>query len=194
VSAIRVALVAVAAAAVTAACAAGQDAQTANERPSVDGTQGIVGDVHLEDVSIHAPAGNAYQYGADAPLTLYIANNGATTDTLVNVTSAAFTGWTIQQGAATVSTGTPTASPSAPVSPGAATAFSQTNIGMGNETSPETLLLTGLAHGSAPLYPGSSIPITLSFAKAGQITLDVPVELSSTPNQATIPPLPTSTA
>ena len=43
VSALRVALVAVGATVLTAACAAGQNAQTAYEQPSLDGTHGRIG-------------------------------------------------------------------------------------------------------------------------------------------------------
>src|SRR5664279_425663 len=74
VSAHRAALVALSAAALTAACAAGQHAATSVEKPSLDGTQGQVGSILLEGVALHAPTARSYPGGADVPLAVYIVN------------------------------------------------------------------------------------------------------------------------
>jgi hypothetical protein len=201
VSAHRAALVALSAAALTAACAAGQHAATSVEKPTLDGTQGRVGSILLEGVALHAPTDRYYPGGADVPLAVYIVNNGRSSDSLTNVTSTAFTrGWGV------VDTTTPSGAPSSPArtsasgSPGAASAGTPQQIGSGaalglglrnlapgGVASPRTLVLKGLATNSAPLFPGTTVKITFSFAKAGQTTLTVPVALTTTPNTATLP-------
>jgi copper(I)-binding protein len=47
------------------------------------------------------------------------------------------------------------------------------------------VLLRGLKNG--PLFPGESVPVTFTFAKAGQITLRVPVQLSVAPHNSIVP-------
>lgn len=56
-------------------------------------------------------------------------------------------------------------------------------------TEPIVLLrqLQDSAQQKGPLYPGESIPVTFTFAKAGSITLQVPVQLSTTPNNSIVP-------
>lgn len=190
-SALRAALVALSAAFLTAACAAGQQAQTANEKPSLDGTQGSVGSLQLEGVALHTPVGKSYAVGSSVPVSIYIANNGQSADTLTNVTSTAFSGWDIVStpslqvstapGAA-AATGTPKA-----IGAGAAVGLGLTNL-TDNTGSPETLVLTGLAKKSAPLYPGTAVKITFTFAKAGTTTLTVPVQVSKNPSHQILRP------
>ena len=49
------------------------------------------------------------------------------------------------------------------------------------------LVLTSL---TKPLYPAGSVPITFRFAKAGSVTVTVPVQLSTLPSGSglTVPP------
>jgi copper(I)-binding protein len=198
VSALRAALVALSAAVLTAACAAGQHAQTAEEKPTIDGTQGSVGAIQLESVALHTPPNSSYPAGASVPMSVYIANTGNTADTLTNVTSTAFTGWGVvasssgQTSSAAASPAT-SAAGSAPGTPQRIGAGGALSLGLQKLTSngtgsPQTLVLQGLASKSAPLYPGSAVKITFTFAKAGQTTLTVPVQLSVTPNQQTLAP------
>jgi hypothetical protein len=56
--------------------------------------------------------------------------------------------------------------------------------GPGVPTEP-IILLRQLQGG--PLHPGSTIPVTFSFAHAGNITLHVPVQLSEAPNMSFVP-------
>jgi copper(I)-binding protein len=191
VSAFRAALVAFSAALLTAACAAGEHAATSEEKPSLDGTQGKVGSIQLEGVALHAPTKSSYSRGDDVGLAVYIANNGRSSDTLTKVTSPAFTG-----GWAVTSTGSPSAttsaSPSSAATPqqigaGAALGLGLTNLTPDGTGSPHSLVLKGLAASSAPLYPGSTVKITFSFARAGQTTLNVPVQITAQPNTQTLP-------
>lgn len=203
-SALRVALVSLSAAVVTAACAAGQHAQTAEETPSVPGAGTQLGSISINNAVLHAPAGPAWQTGSDVPLTVYIANNGNAADTLTSVSSSAFPGgWSV---VATSSVPTPAASSSvnpytsssapAPtngtpqtIGPQRAIGFSIQNTGVATATSVRTLLLKGLANASSPLYAGTEVKVTFTFAKAGRTTLDVPVEQTTNPSQQVLPTL-----
>lgn len=203
VSALRVALVAFGATVLTAACAAGQNAQTAVEKPSYDGTQGSVGQINLVNVSLHTPPGSGYAAGSDVAMTVYIANSAQSADKLTNVSSPSFPGgWSVVKtstltsspgsatplpatssstAAAAPSTGTPQA-----IGAGSAIGLGLSGIGANGGDSTKTLVLKGLASNIAPLTPGMSVKVTFTFANAGQATLTVPVHLSSAPNTQTL--------
>src|ERR1700759_1344851 len=123
VSRFRAALVAVCAtgcALLTGACAAGQVAATADEKASLDGTDGSVGQLNVVGVSLHAPEGPSYPAGASVPMTAYIANDGEIADRLVKVSSPSFPGgWDV------VSTPSLDAGPSG--APGSSNASGTTN-------------------------------------------------------------------
>jgi hypothetical protein len=202
VSALRAGLVALSAVVLTAACAAGQQAQTANEKPSIDGTQGSVGSIQLSNVALRTPPTNSYPSGSSVPMSVYISNSGQSGDTLTSVTSTEFSGWdvvpteSVQTSApASPSTAPSSSTASAPTSgrpqqigAGLAVGFGLTNLTASGGGSTDTVLLTGLASKSAPLYPGMSVKVTFTFAKAGQTTLTVPVQISAKPNTQTLRP------
>jgi copper(I)-binding protein len=198
VSALRAALVALSAAVLTAACAAGQQAQTGLEKPTIDGTEGSVGNIKLVDVSLHTPTGASYAAGANVPMTVYIANSGASDDTLTNITSTEFPGgWQVVSTSSLSSSASPAASPSGtslPIVAGSAVGLGISGLNTGNGKSKQTLVLKGLAKQSAPLTPGMAVKITFTFANAGQTTLTVPVQLSTTPNEQTLPASPAPAA
>lgn len=200
VSRFRAALVAVCAtgaALLTGACAAGQVAQTAEEKPALDGTYGQVGKIQLDGVAFRAPSGPSYAGGSSVPLTAYIVNNGQSADRLVKIQSSAFTGgWDV------VSTPSLLAGPSGAPTParagatngrpqqipaGSAVAFGMQNLSASGAGSPESLVLLGLAKQSSPLFPGSAIKVTFTFEKAGQATLTVPVQLGTKVPSASVP-------
>lgn len=178
----------------TASCAAGQHAATAEIVPAIDGTSGIVGALRLEGVAIHAPGGASYAAGSNAELAIVIANGGNSDDTLTNVASPAFSGWgivatTAATSAAIPSGGTPTVIPA-----GTSLSLGLKNLGTASPNSPKTLILTSLAKNSSPLFPGASVKITYTFAKAGAKTLTVPVQLATVANEASVPAPSSSTA
>jgi copper(I)-binding protein len=86
---------AVAAALVTSACAAGQQAATANEQSTIDGANASVGTINLRAAVLEAPSGNTafWPAGSDVALKVVIVNNGTKPDRLVSVTSPAFSDW-----------------------------------------------------------------------------------------------------
>lgn len=200
-SAVRAALAALSAVVLTAACAAGQKAETALEKPTLDGTEGHVGEMSLVNVSLQSPAGSSYARGADVAMTVYIANAGDSDEKLTNVSSPAFTGWSIVPTSSLTNTASATPLPATSTSPASSAAPAQpvtikadsavglglSNIGTGNGTSRRTLVLHGLAGSDAPLTPGMAVKVTFTFDKAGQATLTVPVHLSSEPYSQTLP-------
>jgi copper(I)-binding protein len=187
VSGFRAALVALGAAVLTAACAAGQQAQTAEEKSSVDATQGGVGKIQLVGVAMRAPSGTSYASGSSVPLIAYIVNNGQTSDQLVKIASTAFKGWSVvpSKSVTTATSGATTAAgPAQTIGAGSALGFGLQNLTPSGAGSPKTIMLSGLA---MRLYPGSSIKITFSFANAGDATLTVPVQEGNAPNGQTLP-------
>jgi hypothetical protein len=84
---------AVAAALLTTACAAGQQAATANEQATLDGVNRTLGSIALRGLAIEAPAATSYAPGSSARLRLVIVNTGETTDKLTSITSSAASGW-----------------------------------------------------------------------------------------------------
>jgi hypothetical protein len=88
-------ILALAAAVLTSACAAGQQASTSNEKPTIDGTNISVGSMDLRGLLIESPTGSTpyYPAGSDASVKLVIVNTGQKADQLVSITSPAFSNW-----------------------------------------------------------------------------------------------------
>ena len=185
----RVALgVAVAAALASSACAAGQHASTANELPTLDGINGSVGPINLRGLNIAAPTGVSFPAGSNLSMKLVIVNNGQRADKLTSITSPAFSGWRASSSTAAASSATATPTP--------ASAPSQSvQIAPGLRKSWATPESTGallLMHTKHAIYPGTTIGVTFTFARAGSITLAVPIALTARPNTAIIPEPTTS--
>jgi copper(I)-binding protein len=181
--------VALAAVLLSASCAAGQHAQTLDVVPAIDGTYGKVGGMTLDGVAIPAPSESSYAAGANVPLALTLVNSSNSADTLVNVTGSDFTGWGVVDNADAASvTASSGADTGLTVAPHSAQRLSLVTQGASSDASPRTLVLMGLSDKAAPLYPGSSVDLTFRFANAGTTTLHVPVQLTSAPNSASVPP------
>jgi copper(I)-binding protein len=184
---------AVAAALLTSACAAGQLAQTSNERPTIDATNKQIGDIKLQSVAIQAPTGSTkYKAGADAALTVVIVNTGKVPDTLTSITTSAASDWGVYKSAAIAtqvesaeSSGTASATVGAhavTIQPGEVASF-------GVPTATGGLLLRKI--GSKGLYAGNSVQITFAFSHAGTGTATVPVQLADVPGGQTVEPAST---
>jgi copper(I)-binding protein len=193
---IAIGLVAVCAALTTSACAAGQHAMTAEEKPAVDGAGTTVGEIHLQAVAIARPDSSpSYPAGAAAGLMLVVVNTGQQTDTLTSVTTSAATGVSVFADADAASSllnasTSPSSSASASASSTAApAAFSPVDIAAGSSVafginpSDKVIALSGL---TAPLFGGTSVRITFTFAKAGTTTLTVPVQITESPSPVII--------
>jgi len=139
-----------------AGCEAGNDAPTLEFHPASTGANATFNGISISDVFVlGAPAGQTVPAGSSASLFLSLYNGGTSDDQLTGVHA---TGWasSVQVTGGTVSI---------PVE-------SEVNL-----TGPEPqLVLSDLAK---PLSGGEAIPLTLDFAHAGSVTMDVPVQPQS---------------
>lgn len=192
-------------------CAAGRDAQTAYQKPTLDGTEAQVGYISMNAMTIQAPTAKFYPKGSSAAMRVVLVNSGNTADTLTSISSPGFAGWGVfgsaaqaqaAQAAATAGAAsvTPAASSSTPSAGGApsssggaspAPAGAQrlslppnARVPFGTPEAKGALLLTNLR---TPAHPGSAVPITFTFARAGAVTVQVPVGLTASPQFSTIP-------
>ncbi len=191
--------IAVAAVLLTSSCAAGRVAQTIRQRPSINGVNAQVGSVNVRNVSVEAPTeATSYPKGSALRLTGVFVNNGQSTDALTGISSASITGWCAYSsvtdgdqvvaaasasaaGATAPASGTTSAAPRAsqavPIP-----AHSRISYGVPDATGSLLVLAT-----KAKIYPGSTISMTLTFARAGTVTVQVPVQITTDPTQASVP-------
>jgi copper(I)-binding protein len=176
--------VAAIAALLTSACAAGQQAETAEESPTLDGTNADVGKIALRGLAIESPHGIAYQPGSSATVKIVIVNRGSSTDRLTSITSPAASGWAAYGGAAASSSASsgPAAEVLKPLSAVAITPGDRVSYGTPDATG--TLLLTQVKQA---IRPGTQISMTFTFADAGSVKVTVPVQLSTNPPTAVLP-------
>lgn len=134
-----------------AGCAAGQVSQTANQVAAIDGANAAVGSVGVLNARLASPEGAFFEPGDSTQVLLWISNDGLEDDTLSAVTTPAAESVEIDGEA---------------VVPGKTLIDLSTSEGVRVE-------LVGITD---PLYYGQSIPITFSFAAAGDLTVNVPIE------------------
>jgi copper(I)-binding protein len=190
-------------------CSAGQVAQTADMEPAVNGNSGQIGEIALRDVMIAFPESGTYQEGDDAPLVLTIVNTGGTDDKLVSVSSPAgavqIIGNPSVPGRSALQVVLPAENPAAPATTSSApettessiesstgsseppvessNAVAPTSVTVPEEVAPDvvgtiSLMITKL---TAALPFGKNVPVTFEFAKAGRVTIQLPIAAPSTP-------------
>jgi copper(I)-binding protein len=139
-----------------AGCEAGDNAPTLEFHSASSGAQAVVNDIRITNMFVlGAPTGSTVPSGSSASLFLSIYNGGTNSDTLESVTAPAAASITLSGG--------PVALPA--------------NAAPVNLTGPQPeVVLDNLAK---PLRGGSTIPVTLQFAHAGAVTLQVPIEPQS---------------
>ena len=139
-----------------AGCEAGNNAPTLEFHPASVGASTTFNGISINDVFVlGAPLGATVPEGSSASLFLSLYNGGTGDDELTGVHA---TGW----------------ASSVQVTGGTVSIPLQSEV---NLTGPEPqLVLSDLAK---PLSGGEAIPLTLDFAHAGSVTLDVPVEAHS---------------
>lgn len=173
------------------ACAAGRVVQTADQRPSQDGANADVGDIALRGVAIEPPSGNSYQKGSNAKLSAVLVNNGSAPDRLTGISTGAATSWSVypttaaadQVAGAVAGSSTSGGSQVVPIASGDRASF-----GVPDATGGLVLLGT-----KGTIYPGTIVRITFTFARAGTVTVPVPVRLTDSTSPPTLEPLPTQT-
>jgi copper(I)-binding protein len=126
--------------------------QTAQQVPAVDGASGDAGHISVRDALLATPDAANYPQGSDVAVQLVLVNNGAVDDSLTGVTSPV-AGSEKLSGEVKVPAG------------------SSVTIGGDSEV---TAVLTGI---NRALCYGQAFPLTFSFAQAGQLTLDVPIQI-----------------
>lgn len=178
-----VGLAVAAAALLTSACAAGQQAATANEQNTVDGVNADIGSIHIRGMAIDPPT-LYYKKGDSATVKVVLVNTSQTkADLLDSVTSPAVTTWgtfnTTAEADAVLAANQPGAASSSAPPP---TPDRQVLIPAGGRASYGTPESTGamvFVNFTRDVYPGTTIPVTLHFAQAGTITVQVPVALTA---------------
>lgn len=182
---------AVAAALLSAGCAAGQHAETAEEHPTLDGTTATVGNMALRAIAILPPSSASYARGSSPQLRLVLVNTGRDPDQLTSITSPDASGWGSYASAAqAAAAANPNPTKPQPTKTGPVTVPAGGAVRWGVPENPDskTLLLLNIKE---QLYPASTIPITFTFANAGSVTASVPVQISVNPPASYISPPPT---
>lgn len=181
---------AAAAALVTSACAAGQVAQTADQKSTIDGVNASVGDIGLRAVSIEAPTDMpSYPRTSDAQLKMVLVNDGSTADTLTSIATPVATSWAnfldltdafeVQQSSLYAAKHGTAPDDSLPKGLRSAVIAPDARASFGTPEAKGAILLTGLRK---EVFPGTSFKITFTFAKAGKITVTVPVQVGESPH------------
>jgi len=117
-----------------AACNAGQEAQTAYQKPGVDGANAQVGALALRDVKLSYPEGGLYERGGTARLEFVAVNESDERVTLVEVRTDAASRVTISAEGGTPAEGTASATPSESESASASATPSGTPSGSASAT------------------------------------------------------------
>ena len=134
-----------------AGCGAGQYAQSVNEQAAMLGANGQVGDMSALNVRLAPLEQEKYPAGSNPRVLLYLSNDGINPDTLTSVSSSAAQSAQISGD---------------PVIP------ANTLVDLSGDSGRQ-ITLQGLTQ---DLYYGVSIPMTFSFANAGSLTINVPIE------------------
>jgi copper(I)-binding protein len=177
-------------------CGAGQIAGTAEQLSAVSGSNVGAGPIVVRDAVIEfgeeVEGGAVYPRGADAPLSMTIVNEGPDADRLVSVTSAWASEVTVSgvteipggravvvEGEAPAPVAAPTtgARPSGAPSAAPTTAAAPTPAGEAEGTQ---VVLTGLLD---DIRAGLTYDVVLTFERAGEITVPVPVGSTDEPRE-----------
>ena len=142
-----------------AGCAAGQDAQTVNQRPAIDGASADAGFLSIRAAAVVADEqGGSTAKGGSALLQLVIINNGPQTEQLQSVTSPVASSAQVSNtgvsNASSASSEFPSASPSESGSPSA------TSSGSATVSAPGSSTVTGSPSSSATASSSNSAPAT----------------------------------
>ena len=142
-------------------CAAGQEAETAEETPDVAGTDGSVGAVSLDDVFLDSE--DTVEAGAAVPLRGVLTNDAEQADRLVGVSTPAASAVQLLDESGQVS-----------------------SDGIELPAGGQVEAVSGavrmqLEEVTAPIATTDTVRVTFTFATAGEVQLDVPVAPSPGP-------------
>jgi len=152
-------------------CAAGQISQTADQVAAIDGANGTIGDIAVLNARLAPTEDEDYPAGSNARLLLWISNDALQDDKLTGVSTSAAKSVRIN---------------------GDATLLGQTLTDFATDSGKQ-VIVTGFLQDQ---YYGVSIPMTFSFANAGTLDLNIPIQIPEqrSTNRETVdilPPHPT---
>ena len=175
---LRAVLVAGGIAVLLAGCAAGQVTSTAEIVPVIDGALATVSTMDLRAIAVAAPTDRSWAEGSSAPLQMYLINNSATPDQLVKVsTDRSASVQVLARGGVEASAASSAQQAQSIDVPG------DESVSVGFDPGNPQVVLTGLTEN---LFPAQTISVTFLFAKAGSVTTNVPVRLTSPPSSPPI--------
>lgn len=175
---LRAVLVAGGIAVLLAGCAAGQVTSTAEIVPVVDGALATVSTMDLRAIAVAPPTDRSWAEGSSAPLQMFLINNSATPDQLVRVsTDRSASVQVLAQGGVEASAASSAQQAQSIDVPG------DESVSVGFDPGNPQVVLTGLTEN---LFPAQTISVTFQFAKAGSVTTNVPVRLTSPPSSPPI--------
>ena len=175
---LRAVLVAGGIAVLLAGCAAGQVTSTAEIVPVVDGALATVSTMDLRAIAVAPPTDRSWAEGSSAPLQMFLINNSATPDQLVKVsTDRSASVQVLAQGGVQASAAASAQQAQSIDVPG------DESVSVGFDPGNPQVVLTGLTEN---LFPAQTISVTFQFAKAGSVTTNVPVRLTSPPSSPPI--------
>ena len=168
-----------------AGCAAGQDTQTTNQRPPIDGASADAGDISIRTAAVAASdLGSSYAKGSDAQLRLVIINNGPAQVELQSVSSPmAASAQVSSTGASQTESSSlsSSASPSSTASGTSAAASSPAGSGSATATASASRTASGTgtasASGSASASASASASETLSPTESASSPANTPISI-----------------
>jgi copper(I)-binding protein len=170
------AAIAVSGALLIAGCAAGQDTQTTNQRPPIDGASTDAGSISIRTAAVAASdTGDSYAKGSDAKLQLVIINNGPQQVQLQSVSSPV-------AGSAQVSSTGVNETTSSGLTSSATESASPAASGSATPSGTAGAVTTANARSSSPATTGSAT----ASATASASETPSPSESASTPANAPI--------
>jgi copper(I)-binding protein len=171
---LRAVLVAGGIAVLLAGCAAGQVTSTAEIVPVVDGALATVSSMDLRAIAVAPPTDRSWAEGSSAPLQMFLINNSATPDQLVKVSTDRSASVQVLARGGVEASAASSAQQAQPIDvPG------DESVSVGFDPGNPQVVLTGLTEN---LFPAQTISVTFQFAKAGSVTTNVPVRLTSPPS------------
>ena len=175
---LRAVLVAGGIAVLLAGCAAGQVTSTAEIVPVVDGALATVSTMDLRAIAVAPPTDRSWAEGSSAPMQMFLINNSATPDQLLKVsTDRSASVQVLAQGGVQASAASSAQQAQSIDVPG------DESVSVGFDPGNPQVVLTGLTEN---LFPAQTISVTFQFAKAGSVTTNVPVRLTSPPSSPPI--------
>lgn len=161
------------------ACGAGQISQTATQVAAVNGNTAELGPLALRNVHVVFPNSEEYSLepGGDAVLAFTAINDSENTPEKLTGITTDFAGSVSIAGEAGTADIAPQTSLGAGTSTEDASGQAEADAqNPGNADAPSDLVLVVLEDLKEGVRPGLTIPVTFSFANAGDVTVSVPVD------------------